>query len=34
MVDVAVSSGEGRPREGTIASTVFKRAVENNYQLK
>eukprot|EP01084_Bolivina_argentea_P258179 435162_1 len=33
-VDVAVSSGEGRPREGIIAPTVFKRAAENNYQLK
>lgn len=34
-VDVALSTGEGRPRpSGTYRTTVFKRNVEANYRLK
>jgi curved DNA binding protein len=33
-VDVAISSGEGKPREQSVVPTVFKRAVEKSYQLK
>lgn len=34
-VDVAMSTGEGRPRpSGTLRTTVFKRNVEANYRLK
>lgn len=34
-VDVALSTGEGKPRpSGTIRTTVFKRNVEANYRLK
>jgi curved DNA binding protein len=33
-LDLLVSSGEGKPKETEIRSTVFKRALENTYQLK
>lgn len=33
-VDVLVSSGEGKPKETEIRTTVFKRALENTYTLK
>ena len=33
-VDVAMSTGEGKPRTGTLRTTVFKRNVEANYRLK
>ena len=34
-VDVAMSTGEGKPRpSGTLRTTVFKRNVEANYRLK
>ncbi|TFJ88220.1 hypothetical protein NSK_000571 [Nannochloropsis salina CCMP1776] len=33
-VDVAFSSGEGKPREATSRTTVFKRAVDVSYRLK
>jgi len=33
-VDVAFSSGEGKPREAQARTTVFKRAVDKNYRLK
>ncbi|CAM9575997.1 unnamed protein product [Chrysoparadoxa australica] len=33
-VDVAVSGGEGKPRESSTRTTVFKRAVDKNYRLK
>jgi len=34
IIDVVVSSGEGKGRETEIRSTVFKRAVETSYILK
>lgn len=34
IVDVAMSSGEGKPREGDTRTTVFKRNVDRNYNLK
>ncbi|KAL7466585.1 hypothetical protein ACHAXS_006880 [Conticribra weissflogii] len=33
-VDVAMSTGEGKPRPGVLRTTVFKRNVEANYRLK
>lgn len=33
-VDVAMSSGEGKPRETDTRTTVFKRAVDQQYRLK
>lgn len=33
-VDVAMSTGEGKPRPGVLRTTVFKRNVEANYKLK
>ncbi|CAN0156857.1 unnamed protein product, partial [Phaeothamnion confervicola] len=33
-IDVAVSSGEGKPREAETRTTVFKRAVDKTYRLK
>jgi len=33
-VDVAFSTGEGKPKQGDVRSTVFKRAVENHFTLK
>jgi curved DNA binding protein len=33
-VDVAMSTGDGRPRPGALRTTVFKRNVEANYRLK
>jgi len=33
-VDVAMSAGDGKPRPGTLRTTVFKRNVEANYRLK
>jgi methionine aminopeptidase len=33
-VDVAMSTGDGKARPGTERTTVFKRNVESNYQLK
>jgi len=33
-LDVAMSSGEGRPRESGLRTTVHKRAVERKYSLK
>ena len=33
-VDVAMSTGDGRPRPGVLRTTVFKRNVEANYRLK
>jgi len=34
VVDVAMSTGEGRPRELETKATVFKRAVDKSYKLK
>merc|ERR1712159_50527 len=34
VVDIAVSSGEGKPREMDKKTTVFKRAVDKQYRLK
>jgi len=33
-VDVAMSTGDGKARPGTLRTTVFKRNVEANYRLK
>mmetsp|Transcript_952 Transcript_952/g.1185 ORF Transcript_952/g.1185 Transcript_952/m.1185 type:complete len:404 (-) Transcript_952:578-1789(-) len=33
-IDVAMSTGEGKPRETDTRTTVFKRAVDRNYRLK
>jgi len=33
-VDIALSTGEGKPKESELRTTVFKRAVEKNYRLK
>jgi len=33
-VDLIVSTGDGKPKETEIRSTVFKRALENTYSLK
>lgn len=33
-IDIAMSSGEGKPRESGVRTTVFKRAVERKYALK
>jgi len=33
-VDVAMSTGDGKPRPGVLRTTVFKRNVEANYKLK
>lgn len=33
-VDVAMTSGEGKPREAKYRTTVFKRAAENSYSLR
>jgi len=33
-IDVAFSSGEGKPRESETRTTVFKRAVDKSYRLK
>jgi len=33
-VDIAMSTGEGKPREMESRTTVFKRAVDKNYRLK
>eukprot|EP01037_Dinobryon_pediforme_P041530 gene41530-51348_t len=33
-LDVAMSSGEGRPRDSGLRTTVHKRAVERKYSLK
>jgi curved DNA binding protein len=33
-MDIAFSTGEGKPREEDCRTTVFKRAVENTYRLK
>ena len=33
-VDVAMSTGEGKPRQTGTRTTVFKRAVDVNYRLK
>jgi len=33
-VDIAMSTGEGKPRENQARTTVFKRAVDKNYRLK
>ena len=33
-VDIALSTGEGKPKEKDAKTTVFKRAVEQNYRLK
>lgn len=33
-VDVVMSTGEGKPKESELRSTVYKRAVETNYLLK
>lgn len=34
ILDIIVSTGDGKAREGDFKTTVFKRAVENQYQLK
>jgi hypothetical protein len=33
-VDIAVSSGEGKPRELDTRTTVFKRVVDKSYSLR
>lgn len=33
-IDVAMSSGEGKPKESGLRTTVYKRAVEKKYSLK
>lgn len=33
-VDIVMSTGEGKTREGDARTTVYKRVVESNYQLK
>jgi curved DNA binding protein len=33
-IDIVMSTGEGRPKETELRTTVFKRAVDQNYQLK
>jgi methionine aminopeptidase len=33
-IDIVMSTGEGKPREEDTRTTVFKRAVDQNYQLK
>jgi methionine aminopeptidase len=33
-IDLVMSSGEGKPKESEIRTTVFKRALENTYTLK
>jgi len=33
-IDVVMSTGEGKPKESDLKSTVFKRAVEKSYNLK
>jgi curved DNA binding protein len=33
-VDIALSTGDGKPKESEMRTTVFKRAVENSYRLK
>jgi curved DNA binding protein len=33
-IDIAMSSGDGRPRETGLRTTVYKRAVEKKYSLK
>lgn len=34
ILDVYVSTGEGKPKESETRATVFKRAIENTYMLK
>lgn len=34
VLDVYASSGEGKPKESELRTNVYKRAVENNYDLK
>merc|ERR1712194_295985 len=34
VIDVVISTGEGNPKESDFKTTVFKRAVENTYNLK
>merc|ERR1711870_203211 len=34
VLDVVMSTGEGKPKESDLKSTVFKRAVEKSYNLK
>lgn len=33
-LDVIISSGEGKPKESELRTTVYKRAMEKNYVLK
>lgn len=33
-LDVIISSGEGKPKESELRTTVYKRAMERNYNLK
>jgi len=33
-LDIFVSSGEGKPRETELRTTVYKRAIEKTYNLK
>jgi len=33
-LDVLVSTGEGKPKESTLKTTIFKRALETTYKLK
>lgn len=33
-IDVAMTSGEGKPREGDTRTTVYKRAVDKTYKMK
>lgn len=33
-MDVIVSSGEGKTKETELRTTVYKRAIEKNYNLK
>ena len=33
-MDVIVSSGEGKPKETELRTTVYKRAIETTYKLK
>jgi len=34
VIDIVVSTGEGKAKEGTTRTTVFKRAVETQYNLR
>jgi len=34
VLDIVVSSGEGKPKEGELRTTVFKRSLDRNYSLK